>query len=128
MYQWDHTKYTIETIYRCLILTMEHLLSDEKNQRFGFVFVVDWTNFTFRDYVDISPKILKLLIDGFQDSFPARVRNVHFIGQPWYVNGVLTVVKPFLKEKTKQRVSGNNIAIRNQSELFEVLMMFVMRS
>lgn len=104
MYQWDRTKYSFETLYRSLVLSLEYLLCEESNQLFGFVFVVDWTGFTLRDYIDISPKMLKMLVDGFQDSFPARIRNVHFVGQPWYVNGILAVVKPFLKDKTKDKV------------------------
>ncbi|KAK7593083.1 hypothetical protein V9T40_007835 [Parthenolecanium corni] len=104
MYQWDRTKYTFETLYRSLVLSLEYLLSEETNQLFGFVFVVDWTGFTLRDYIDISPKMLKMLVDGFQDSFPARIRNVHFVGQPWYVNGILAVVKPFLKDKMKDKL------------------------
>lgn len=83
---------------------MEYLLLDVHNQVNGFVFVVDWTNFKLRDYIDISPKMLKLMIDGFQDSFPAKIKGIHFIGQPWYVDGILTVVKSFVKEKTKQKV------------------------
>lgn len=85
-------------------MSMEYLLVDVHNQVNGFVFVVDWTNFKLRDYIDISPKMLKLMIDGFQDSFPAKIKGIHFIGQPWYVDGILTVVKSFVKEKTKQKV------------------------
>ena len=105
MHQWDRTKYSPQTLYRSLVLSLEYLLAEQSNQLFGFVFVVDWTNFTLRDYLDLSPKMLKLFVDGFQDSFPARIRNIHFIGQPWYVNGVLAAVKPFLKEKTKRKVN-----------------------
>lgn len=105
MYQWDHTKYSIEAIYRSLVLTMESLLEDVQNQVNGFVFVVDWTNFKLRDYIDFSPKMLKLMIDGFQDSFPAKIKGIHFVGQPWYVDGLLTLMKPFLKEKTREKVS-----------------------
>lgn len=84
---------------------MEYLLEDMQNQINGFVFVVDWTNFKLRDHLDLSPKMLKLMIDGFQDSFPARIKSIHFVGQPWYVDGFLTVIKPFLKEKTRRKVS-----------------------
>ena len=86
---------------------MELLLEDRQNQLIGFVFVVDWTNFTLRDYIDLSPKMSKLMIDGFQDSFPAKIKGIHFVGQPWYVDGILTMVKPFLKQKTRERVSAN---------------------
>lgn len=84
---------------------MEYLLEDVQNQLQGFAFIVDWTNFKLRDYLELSPRILKLMIDGFQDSFPARIKGVHFVGQPWYVDGLLTMIKPFLKEKTRNKVS-----------------------
>lgn len=84
---------------------MEYLLEDVQNQINGFVFAVDWANFKLRDYIDISPKMIKLMIDGFQDAFPSKFKGLHFIGQPWYVDGVITVIKSFLKEKTKQKVS-----------------------
>ena len=42
----------------------------------------------------------------FQDCFPARFTAIHFVNQPWYVEAILKVVRPFLKEKTKEKVSG----------------------
>jgi len=51
-------------------------------------------------------RVLKIMIEGLQDCFPARIKGVHFIGQPWYVEAFLTVVKPFLKDKSKNKVSA----------------------
>ncbi|XP_065226520.1 clavesin-2-like [Planococcus citri] len=112
IYSWDHSKYSIETIYKALLLTMEYLLEDIQNQVNGFVFAVDWTNFKLRDYIDVSPKMVKLMVDGFQDAFPSKFKGLHFIGQPWYVDGIITVIKSFLKEKTKQKfiVHGSNLS------------------
>lgn len=45
------------------------------------------------------------MIEGLQDCFPARIKGVHFIGQPWYVEAVLTLIKPFLKDKSKNKVT-----------------------
>ena len=45
------------------------------------------------------------MIEGLQDCFPAKFKGFHFINQPWYVEMALTVIKPFLKEKSKNRVS-----------------------
>lgn len=52
------------------------------------------------------------MIEGLQDCFPARFKGIHFIEQPWYIETALTVIKPFLKDKTKQRiyVHGNNLS------------------
>uniref|UniRef100_A0A8C9FVH3 Clavesin-2 n=1 Tax=Pavo cristatus TaxID=9049 RepID=A0A8C9FVH3_PAVCR len=46
-----------------------------------------------------------------QDSFPARFGGIHFVNQPWYIHALYTVIRPFLKEKTRKRIflHGNNL-------------------
>lgn len=49
---------------------------------------------------------------SFQECFPVRFKAVHFIGQPWYVEAALAVIRPFLKEKTRARIKlhGGNLS------------------
>lgn len=101
---WDHCAYSLEVIYRALLLTMERLIEKPRNQLNGFVVVVDWSAFSFRQSSSLNPRVLKLMIEGLQDCFPARFKGIHFISQPWYVEAALTVIRPFLKEKTKDKV------------------------
>ncbi|XP_019869347.2 clavesin-2 isoform X2 [Aethina tumida] len=109
---WDCGSYTLITIYRALLYSLEQLTDDVTNQANGFVVIVDWTEFTFKQVTSLKPGALKLMIEGLQDCFPARFKGIHFIGQPWYVEAALTVIKPFLKEKIKERmyVHGNNLS------------------
>lgn len=44
------------------------------------------------------------LFFDIQDSFPARFGGIHFVNQPWYIHALYTVIRPFLKEKTRKRV------------------------
>lgn len=108
---WD-CSYNLLSIYRSLLFTLEYLINDITNQANGFVVVVDWTEFSFRQSTNLKPGVLKLMIEGLQDCFPARFKGIHFIGQPWFVNAALTVIKPFLKDKMKERiyVHGNNLS------------------
>lgn len=48
----------------------------------------------------------------FQDCFPVQFKAIHFIGQPWYVEAAMAVIKPFLKEKTRSRIKlhGGNLS------------------
>lgn len=112
---WDFA-YGLTSIYRSILYTLEYLINEVQNQANGFVIIVDWTEFTFRQSAYLKPSILKLMIEGLQDCFPARFKGIHFIGQPWYVEAAITCIKPFLKDKTKERiyVHGNNL-----STLFE---------
>jgi CRAL/TRIO domain/CRAL/TRIO, N-terminal domain len=63
---WDYTQYSLLTIYRAMLLTLEKLLENKQNQANGFVAIVDWTNFTLRQSAHLNPKILKLMIEGLQ--------------------------------------------------------------
>lgn len=63
---WDYTQYSLLTVYRAMLLTLEKLLEDKQNQANGFVAIVDWTNFTLRQSAHLNPKILKLMIEGLQ--------------------------------------------------------------
>nr|CAH7733964.1 unnamed protein product [Callosobruchus chinensis] len=108
---WD-CSYNLLSIYRALLFALEHLVEHIHNQANGFVIIVDWTEFTFRQSTYLKPWILKLMIEGLQDCFPARFKGIHFLGQPWYVEVALTVIKPFLNEHVKERifVHGNNLS------------------
>ncbi|XP_066992577.2 clavesin-2 isoform X2 [Anabrus simplex] len=109
---WDHCAYSLVTIYRALLLSLEHLVEKPRNQVNGFVVVVDWSEFSFRQSSNLNPRILRLMIEGLQDCFPARFKGIHFTNQPWYVEGALTLIRPFLKEKTKEKIylHGNNLS------------------
>ncbi|XP_067145251.1 clavesin-2-like [Centruroides vittatus] len=108
---WDHWRYSLVSIYRAILLSLERLLEEEETQVNGFVIIVDWTEFSFKQSSHLNPKLLKLIIEGLQDCFPARFSGIHFINQPWYVEAALTVIKPFLKDKTKDKIfmHGNNM-------------------
>ncbi|XP_059221311.1 clavesin-2 [Stomoxys calcitrans] len=108
---WNTNKYRLQDIYRALLLTLDKLLEDVQNQALGFVIIVDWTNFTYRQSTHLTPKILKTMIEGLQDCMPIKFKGIHFIAQPWYVELALSVIKPFFKENIKERfyVHGTNL-------------------
>ena len=69
---WDIRSYGLAAIYRAILLSLEKLIESEAAQVNGFVIIVDWTQFSFKQSTWIQPKVLKLMIDGLQDCFPAR--------------------------------------------------------
>lgn len=58
-----------------------------------------------------------------QDCFPIRFKAVHFVGQPWYVEAALAVIRPFLKEKTRERIHlhGSNLSTLHESITKDIL-------
>ncbi|XP_074656075.1 clavesin-2-like [Tubulanus polymorphus] len=114
---WDNCHYGLAAIYRAILLTLEKLIEDEETQVNGFVIIVDWSGFTFKQSTWIHPRLLKLMIEGLQDCFPARFAGIHFVNQPWYVEAAFKVVRPFLKDRTKEKFlfHGNNLTTLHSS-------------
>lgn len=63
---WNTSKYSLEDVYRALLLTLDKLLENLQNQALGFVVIVDWTNFSFKQSTHLLPRILKTMIEGLQ--------------------------------------------------------------
>ncbi|CAH1639169.1 unnamed protein product [Spodoptera littoralis] len=70
------------SVFRALLLTIERTLDDIQNQANGYVIIVDWTEFTFKQSCNLQAKVLKMMIDCLQDCMPVRFKSIHFIGQP----------------------------------------------
>lgn len=51
------------------------------------------------------------LYSYFKESFPLRFQGFHFINEPLYLYTVYSIIKPFLKEKLRCRVSFSLIVI-----------------
>lgn len=65
---WNPVSYSLVTVFRALLLSMEKLLEDVQNQANGFVLIVDWTNFTYKQTGSLQLKVIKTMIEGFQVS------------------------------------------------------------
>ncbi|XP_077365311.1 clavesin-1-like [Vanacampus margaritifer] len=108
---WDQSRNSFTDILRAILLSLEVLIEKPELQINGFVLIIDWSNFSFKQASKLTPNILKLAIEGLQDSFPARFGGIHFVNQPWYIHAMFTIIKPFLKDKTRKRIflHGNNL-------------------
>ncbi|KAJ8277667.1 hypothetical protein GJAV_G00078330 [Gymnothorax javanicus] len=101
---WDQSRNSFTDILRAILLSLEVLIEDPELQINGFILIIDWSNFSFKQASKLTPTMLKLAIEGLQDSFPARFGGIHFVNQPWYIHALYTIIKPFLKDKTRKRV------------------------
>ncbi|XP_037081605.1 clavesin-2-like [Pollicipes pollicipes] len=74
--------------------------------------VLDFSQFSLRQSKFVNPRTVRLMVSGLQDCYPARFGGIHFINQPWYVEAMMSVIRPFLKEKVKEKIymHGNNLA------------------
>lgn len=61
----------------------------------------------------------------WQDSFPLKVRGIHLINEPLFFHPVFALIKPFLTEKIKQRVSAHTYFFLLQSPYVTICSTFL---
>lgn len=110
--QWDPIAVPALSVQRAIFLVLEILIQDPRNQQSGFVAVVDWSGFSLRQGGALGAAALRNLIAALRGRFPARFKAIHFLSAPFYVQATLALVKPFLDEKTRNKIHlhGNNLS------------------
>ncbi|XDV41413.1 hypothetical protein PO909_010291 [Leuciscus waleckii] len=63
---WDQSRYTFVDILRAILLSLEAMIEDPELQVNGFVLIIDWSNFTFKQASKLTPSMLRLAIEGLQ--------------------------------------------------------------
>jgi len=73
-------RYTLVDILRAILLSLEAMIEDPELQVNGFVLIIDWSNFTFKQASKLTPSMLRLAIEGLQVIF----FFLSFPNSPWY--------------------------------------------
>ena len=103
---WDREAVPFVQNYRALLLLLETLIEDEETQVHGLALLNNLQDVSFTTILKISQteQIQRaMLVELLQDSFPCRFKGMHLVNQPWYVSLVLTVIRPFMKQKMRER-------------------------
>lgn len=71
----------------------------------GVVVVMDMSGLSLHHTKFFTPYYAKRTVELIQETFPLRFKGFHIVNEPFYFDAVVAVLKPFLKEKIKKRVS-----------------------
>ena len=107
---WNASNVSFLENFHATFVVLDELIQDEMTQVHGFSILYDFTSSSFLSMLQVaqSEQITKgVLIDLLQDAFPARFKAVHLIHHPWYISIVLSVIKPFMKQKLRDRIHSH---------------------
>lgn len=96
---------TIDEIFRTNVLALEHVVREPETQIAGLVVLLDMGGLSLQHVKFFTPYYAKKMVELVQETFPLRFKGFHVINEPFYFDAVMTVLKPFLKEKIRKRVS-----------------------
>lgn len=89
-----------------MTFVLVHILAqlEKSTQINGVVVIMDYEGLSMKQIKAITPAATKRLLTFIQEAMMVRLREVHFVKQPFIFNMVWTLFKPFVKEKLKNRV------------------------
>jgi retinaldehyde-binding protein 1 len=120
--RWNSETVPFTDIFRTMILLLDKLIEEEENQVHGISFINNLADVSF-------PTIFKLaqteqvrrgmFVELLQDCFPGRFKGMHLVRQPWYISLVLGLVRPFMKQKMRDRFFMHGTDYTSLCEYFD---------
>lgn len=87
------------------MLSLENAIRDPCTQIGGLVVLLDMSGLAFAHAKFLSPHLAKRTVEVVQEAFPMRFKAFHILYEPFYFDAILAVLRPFLKDKIRKRVS-----------------------
>ncbi|KAM3964719.1 clavesin-1 isoform 1-T2 [Aphomia sociella] len=101
---WDTKKVSADQIFRLFYLIHVASMLEPESQVRGCVVLMDYKDMGMAQVRAMSPSFSKRLLMFIQDAMPFRLKEIHFVNQPYVFNLVWTLFKPFIREKLKDRI------------------------
>lgn len=77
---------------------------EKSTQINGVVVIMDFEGLSLKQVKGMGASSTSRLLTFIQEAMPIRMKEVHFVKQPFIFNMVWALIKPFVKEKLKKRV------------------------
>lgn len=107
--RWDYEQVPPNQPYKTFLLMLEKLVEDEEVQVHGLSIFDNMGGMSWHlAYAFVSSEQLQrgALVE-LQDSFPVRFKGFHMLNQPWYLSMIMTIVRPFLSQKHRDRIQAH---------------------
>lgn len=97
----------------------------------GEVQLFDMNGFTMQHATRLSFSVLRIYIRFLQTAFPVRIRQIHMINCPTYLNKIVAIVRPFLSREVFNMVGISdkypNLLSLNPPLFFSPLFLSILR-
>lgn len=109
---YDPAKIKLQDIMKLNYINMDITLrEDDRPIICGDVLIMDMRGVTLGHLAQVQPSLLKRASTVYQDAYPVRPQGMHYVYAPSSFESILGLIKSFMKEKLRKRLSvhGNNI-------------------
>ncbi len=102
---WDPAAVSPADIFSANYICLELLATEPKTQIAGLVVVVDMSGFNFTQVMSVSTDYVRSVASVIQNTFPLRFREIHIINESYLFDVIYALIRPFLSETIRSRVS-----------------------
>lgn len=85
----------------------------------GVTVILDFEGLSMKQIKAMTPAATKRLLVFIQKAMPLRLKEMHVVKQPFIFNLVWAMIKPFIEDKLKSRVSDGGISLENSFRKFQ---------
>ncbi|XP_043594012.1 clavesin-2 [Bombus pyrosoma] len=109
---WDPSAVSADQVFRVLYLVHQLAIWEPLTQIYGTVVIMDFEGLSMKQVMGMTPSFCMKLLTFIQEAMPLRLKEVHFVKQPFLFNMVWQMFKPFVKEKLRKRMffHGNKMS------------------
>ncbi|XP_014219784.1 clavesin-1 [Copidosoma floridanum] len=102
--KWDPSKISADQMFRLFYMVHEAAVLEPETQVHGVVVIMDFDGLSMKQVLALTPSFSMRLLSFIQEAMPLRLKEVHYVNQPFLFNMVWQMFKPFVKEKLKSRM------------------------
>ncbi|KAJ6642293.1 Alpha-tocopherol transfer protein-like [Pseudolycoriella hygida] len=109
---WNPDEVSTDEIFQLLYLIHVIAQLEKSAQINGVVVIMDFEGLSLKQVKGMGALSTKRLLTFIQDAMPIRLKEIHFVKQPFIFNMVWALIKPFVKDKLKKRMyfHGDNLS------------------
>lgn len=94
-----------DDVFKVGLMTLDLVLDKmEDVSVYGVVAIFDMDGVSYGHARQLTTSMIRKAVHSWQDCYPVRVKGLHFINSPIYINVVLNIFRRFMREKMRNRV------------------------
>nr|XP_022919892.1 retinol-binding protein pinta-like [Onthophagus taurus] len=115
---WDLNAYTMVDIMKLNYMIMDIIVNEDDHALIaGVIALQDGTGIEMKHMLQMTPSMMKKSSMLFQEAYPNRPKAMHYFNPPSFIETMMNMFKPFLKEKMVKRFHIHNT--KNINDMYE---------
>ncbi|KAI4466016.1 alpha-tocopherol transfer protein-related [Holotrichia oblita] len=99
----------MEDIFKVNIMLSDIMVyEDDQAMIGGLIIFNDVTGAAMSMLTHMSPSITRKALTYYQDAYPTRPKEMHFFNIPSFFDTIMSMMKPFMKQKMQDRIRVHN--------------------